>query len=163
MSDRITRYEIYHETRNHLLLVLPLIQRLGAGSASPRGRGLRGVRRCRTRTLHRPRVAYRRACGLLRQVRAPTYLYGVAGDAPPSLDTKMLDEVQAALAITACALSGMQKDASCTPEGVNPPWVATQLWYRLRDLHERIGDPPSLEDHAFNDRAAQASPEVSNA
>ena len=141
MSESVTQWEIYHEARNHLRLIEPLLKRIGCGSASQESVGYVEMD---TETDERLTDMGWSTVEALRTVALDSadHLWNVAGETTGSRDTRLLYDVQGFFAVLVCALRGMDKDA---PQSVNPPWVATHLWTMLRALQERVGEEQEPE------------------
>ena len=137
----MTQWEIYHEARNHLRLIEPLLERIGTGSASQVSAGYVGID---DETDERFTDLGWSAVGALRTVAVDSaaYLWNLTGDATGDGDIRLLYDVQGFLAVLACALEGM--GGRDVPLGVQPAWVATSLLYMLRALQERAESEAAL-------------------
>ena len=128
---------IDHEARDAIRTLLPLLERIGGGSASQVSAGYveDDGREERLTDMGISTV------GIARTVAwdSATYLYeDVLGRADTRLDTRLLDDVQQFLVVAACALDGM--DLKGAPSGLAPPWVATCLLWAAKDLFRRADD-----------------------
>ena len=139
---------IDHEVRNHLDLILPFLERLGAGSSTQVSAGYveyeHGVDRGDRMT--------DLGLSLLKQAErvawdSAGYLWDLTSgsDIKQGVDTKLLDEVQGFLAVVACALKGV--DATQAPEGLTAPWVTWHLHRTAEALRRRAeGDEDEEEE-----------------
>ncbi len=131
MSARgITQQEIYDEARNHLRLILPLLERIGSGSAAQVSAGYVGYdeRQERFTCMGRSTVTIAEIVAW----DSATYLYAdVLGKTTGEEDTRLLRDVQRLLAVTACTLKGLDVDNA---PGLNGTWVASCLWDMASDL-----------------------------
>ena len=138
MTAPITQWEIFHEIRNHLRVIAPLLERIGGGSGSQVSAGYVEMDKG---TDERFTDAGWSSVEALRTVafNSAAFLWDVSGEATGDVDARLLNDVQGFFAVLACALLGMDKDARL---GAHPPWVATGLWRMLGELQERIGKEP---------------------
>lgn len=151
MSEPVTQWEIYHETRNHLNLVAPLLERIGSGSASQVGVGYVEMD---DDTDERFTDAGWSTVGSLTTVAlsSTAHLWDVLGDTTGHVDTALLGKVQEFLSVMACALGGLDRETASP--GVNPPWVATGLLNMLHALRERLGEEPDRH-HPAHEKDAE--------
>ena len=151
-DEPVTQWEIHHETRNHLRLIEPLLERIGSGSGSQVGAGyveMDSETDERFTDLGWGTVTALRTVAL----GSTRHLWDVSGETTGQVDARLLNDVQGFLAVLACALSGMDRDAQM---GAHPPWVATGLLHMLRALQERVeaeqeperGSPPQEKEVA---------------
>ena len=138
MSAPITQWEIFHEIRNHLRVIEPLLERIGCGSGSQVGAGYVEMDK---ETDERFTELGWSTVEALRTVAytSAAYLWDVSGETTGDVDARLLNDVQGFFAVLACALLGMDKDARL---GAHPPWVATGLWRMHGELQERVGKEP---------------------
>ena len=143
MTEPVTQWEIHHEIRNHLSLIEPLLERIGSGSASQVSAGY--VEMDKEADEHFTDAGWS-TCTALRVLAlgSAKYLWDVSGRTTGHVDARLLNDVQGFLAVLACALSGMDRDAAAS---VNPPWVATCLWRMLGELQERVEEEQEPEAH----------------
>ncbi len=131
MSARgITQQEIYDEARNHLRLILPLLERIGSGSAAQVSAGY-----VESDDRHERFTCMGLSTLTIAEIVAwdsATYLYeDVLGETTGKENTRLLSDVQRFLAVTACALKGLDVDNA---PGVSGTWVASCLWDMASDL-----------------------------
>ena len=136
MSERgITQQEICDEARNHLRLILPLLERIGSGSAAQVSAGY-----IEYHDRHERFTCMGMSTVTIAEIVAwdsATYLYeDVLSETTGKEDTRLLTDVQRFLAVTACALKGLDVDNA---PGVNGPWVASCLWDLASDLLGHAG------------------------
>ena len=130
MSARgITQQEIYDEARNHLRLILPLLERIGSGSAAQVSAGYVEYddRQERFTCMGKSTVTIAEIVAW----DSATYLYADVLGKTTDKDTRLLSDVQRLLAVTACTLKGLDVDNA---SGVNGTWVASCLWDMASDL-----------------------------
>jgi hypothetical protein len=134
MSDQVTQWEIYHEARNHLRLVLPILERIAArGSQENEGYvtgGAFGVPEAFTEMGWRTVELATSSAG-----QSASYLHGVQDKTVMGQDAEFLNNVQELLALTWCTLAGMTPDAD-TPPGVSLPWAVAGLLRLAENLYE---------------------------
>ena len=131
MSARgITQQEIYDEARNHLRLILPLLERIGSGSAAQVSAGYVEYddRQERFTCMGKSTVTVAEIVAW----DSATYLYAdVLGKTTDKEDTRLLSDVQRLLAVTACTLKGLHVDArgrdTCLIPG-RSPWSSCGMW-----------------------------------
>jgi hypothetical protein len=139
MSDLLSQEEINAEAANHLGLIMPLLERLGAGSAAQISVGYIKD--------HQPGQVEEEShtdmgLSLLQATQSiawdsATYLYGVIMvRIDGKKDAALINDVQRFMAVTAAALRGIDAAELCP--GIHPVWLAYCLQCMGRDLQKRV-------------------------
>lgn len=139
MSEKkaaLDQKSIDEEVRNHLTLIIPFLERLGFGSSTHITAGY-----VEFAALTKPETLTDLGLSLLSQAQrvawdSAAYLYELTTerDVERGAHDALLNDVQGFLAITACALEGVETDAH---PGVSPTWVAWHLYLVALELRKR--------------------------